>query len=69
MVTRAPGRHAWQDAGVPIAEISEILISIPKLLYALALVFLPLLLLPLWIRAQRKERAAADADADAAPSE
>jgi hypothetical protein len=69
MVTRAPGRHAWQYAGVPIAEISEILISIPKLLYALALVFLPLLLLPLWIRAQRKEGAAADADADAAPSE
>ncbi len=54
---------------MPIAEISEILISIPKLLYALALVFLPLLLLPLWIRAQRKERAAADAAADAAPSE
>ena len=54
---------------MPIAEISEILISIPKLLYALALVFLPLLLLPLWIRAQRKEGAAADADADAAPSE
>jgi hypothetical protein len=49
---------------VPIAEISELLISIPKLLYALALVFIPLLLLPLWIRAQRTDRAAADGDAD-----
>ena len=60
MGTRVNTRRACEDALMPIAEISEILISIPKLLYALALVFLPLFLLPLWARAQRQERAEAE---------
>jgi hypothetical protein len=41
---------------VPIADLAGVLLDAPKLLFTLVLVFLPLLLLPLWVRAERKAR-------------
>ena len=41
---------------MPLADVGDVLLEAPKLLYALLLVFLPLVLLPLWVRAERKAR-------------
>jgi len=41
---------------MPVADLGGVLLEAPKLLYTLVLVFLPLILLPLWIRAERRAR-------------
>ena len=41
---------------MPLADLAGVLLEAPKLLYTLLLIFLPVVLLPVWVRAERKAR-------------